>query len=580
MNSAKTVNPNRSGTGIVLAVALLVVFLSSAVTLGRKVHASRVSGAAQTAAVGSLALQAATAAASEALVILGERANRPGDRLFEHLRQEAVPESIELTLDTPAAAALIRSDALTAGITLAAVRVILAPRNRSGFASYEHEGRVRVIAEALHAPTGTVRRLVRDHTLRVNLLTTPRPFDQATWLAVRGERLIDADANARIADAVETTENVRSTLAPALEAQVRDTVRRMNELLASAKQSGLAGDPEELARLFAPVNFPEAPRVGQSLDDPFHYFPREVALWSDDAAVPDLAWLHLAPRSDRLAAEVARTRDAALAALRSYERAHADYVAKLEAASGNDSVGPVLRAYFAWKDTLRPFAAALADASRARTALLESYREYQERLGEIAGDDRDKMLAEAVQLEAGALAERATHRFEGPDANEQALAFLARYMGPKAEAGRSLHAVVLVDNQGARPLNLDALRGADGRVTIRGKVTLAVTGAVALEDLVLGDPRADLCVVRAGGPLSVAGRVEASVIPCDELRARAGVTLSGNLILGGAFDPAGLHGALDNAGGRYFSGVSGGYRGAYTLATLAPWALHAFVERE
>lgn len=568
--------PDRRGAGLVLVIALVVLLMSSVVALSRKVHASRVSGTAQTATVGALALQAATAAVDEALVVLGERANKPGDLLYQHLRQADTPGPLALDLAVPITAQLLKSDALTAGFAIGAVKATLAPRKRAGWASYEHEGRVRLVAECVHGPTGTLRRLVREHTLRVNLLGTPRPFDQATWMALRGELLIDRDANARIADAVETSSNVKNQLAPTFQAQIRETVRKMNEMLTAVGVTGALKDPEATAAPFGPEKFPAPPKVGRGVEDPFHYFPNEVILFSQADRVEDLAWLNLAPRADRLAADVARTRAASLEALQRYESARAAFESAANGASGSN-VEPVIRAYGAWLGTVEPLGAALQAASQARTAQLANYQDYQEKIGEMTGTTRRKLLEQAVQLESDAMSRRATHRFGGPTANEDAVRFLARYTGPKA-TGSGLHAVVFVDNQGGRPFSLDALRGPDGRVTIRGKLTLACTGAVELKDVVLANGNG-LCVIRAGGALTASGRVEASLIPCDELRADASLALSGNVILAAGFDPARLAGRLDRANGRYASGVSGAFQGEYTQATVAPWALSSFVER-
>lgn len=568
---------SRRGTGIVLMVVLIVLVTGCLVMVARKAHASRVSNGAQTVIAGTLALEAADAALDEAFVTLGRRANTPGDALYAHLRAAAVPGAWQGTLPVPITLAHLRADPLLAGITIANVRAELLSRRQVGLAPADHEGRVRLTAEAVHGPTGTLRRVTREHTLRVNLLSTPRPFDQLTWAAVQGERLLDPAGNTRIAEAVESLTDLREKLAPNLREEVQKTVQKLDVLLRALGREEKAVDPDALAALFAADRFPAAPQVSADLRAPFHWLPREAVLCSKVAQVDDLAQLDLTPRADVAARDSAAAQAEADRSLSNYHAAHERMMAALRATSARKAdVSVAMAATAVWLTAVQRLAVALVGFEKARTDQLGVYRAYEDATIELGGAARTYMLDLARQLDADVLSMRATHRFTGRGAVDRAVAFIAGYTGPKADRG--LHAVVFVDNRDDRPLKLDALRREDGKVHLRGKLTLAVTGGVDLENVVLEDRGADLLVVRAGGRLTVRGRVEASLIACDEVLPAEGAALSGDLILAGAFDPRRLHGRLDRDE-RYVSGVAGAFRGELSQATLSPWALRTFVER-
>jgi hypothetical protein len=240
-------------------------------------------------------------------------------------------------------------------------------------------------------------------------------------------------------------------------------------------------------------------------------------------------------------------------------------------------VSVALAAYAEWLSTLRPLGDALDRTGRTRNGQLALYRGYQERLFELTGGARERVLLQAAQLTPTAQRARAAHRFEGDGAAARALRFLLPYAGPGQKRG--LHAVVYVDNRDGPPMTLDALRAPDGVVRIRGKLTLVVTGAIELRNVRLADRANDLFVVQAGGTLIARERVEASLIAGGAFRPSEGLDLAGNLILAGDFDPASLQGRLDRDGGRYVSGAGRALRGVYTQAALSPWPVKSFVER-
>lgn len=571
----------RRGVGVVLLVVMVIVMAACVITAARQVQASRVTGSAQTVEAGAMALQAANAALEEVLVTLGRQANDPDHALFKHLRQGQVPRGMEMTVPAPLTLAQLRADPMNATLTLTGggVRVSLLERKRMGLTQTEHEGRVRLVCEAVHVPTGTLRRVTREHSLRVSHLSTPRPFDQFTWCVVNGERQLDPAANTRMAEAVEALTDLRTRRAPKLVDEVKDAVKKFNRMV-----DALAGgksdkhiDEAELASLFDPAKFAEPPVIGDSVTAGFHWFPSAVVMFSKTNSPVQLADLYLKPRADRAASDSEAAWTAATKTISAYEQATTKlHDAVRKSSARNVDISVMMRAFAEWLGTLRPLSDALERSSEARAAQLDLYKSYQESATELTDSARSALLQQATQLDTDAMSRRAVHRFEGAGSEQRALEFLGRYCGPTSE--RSLHATVFVDNRGGRPFNLDSLRGSDGKVRIRGKVTLAVSGAVDLANIVLGDRTTDLFVVYAGGVLAARERVEASLIAADEFRP-TDLVLSGNLVLAGAFDPARLAGVLDRDGGRYASGAGRSLVGVYTQAALSPWALKSFVER-
>jgi len=84
--------------------------------------------------------------------------------------------------------------------------------------------------------------------------------------------------------------------------------------------------------------------------------------------------------------------------------------------------------------------------------------------------------------------------------------------------------VVFIDNAGGTPLRL---RG----ISVDGKLLIACTGDVELNDVTLADPLGGLLTIQCDGTMRVLGRVEASLIPRATFIPAAGVHISGNLIL-------------------------------------------------
>jgi len=582
MSQGKT---TRTGSGLVLTVVLFVLFVIALVSFARKVQSSRVSGTVQSSTMGTVASKIAASAIDEAVFLLGERLNgEPEDELYRLVRQETVPKRRSFIQPTATVIRLLAADELTRGYVLVnkGVQVTFLERVQTSLAPWEHRGSVRFCAEVRHPATRIVRRLTRDYTLRLNLLSTPRPFDQFTWAVVEPMNLLDPKANERIDGVLESMRVIRDQVAPTVKSQVESTLKLMNSATqALDSKLGTSHEPYDVNRYtanFERDSFPVPPRFTAQVSDQHHYFDNRIVLFGKESVVPDLSILYLRPRADRANSKVEATRKEYETVLRQYEEKSRRLNELAQSVKNNPLLAIQLKIEFdGWLRTVEQLGTRLREVSNANSEQVKTYVDYTNMAGELTNRNQAFVTALANDLAVDRWKLRSSHRFEGPRAVEELNRFLDRYLrGPEQP---KIHGVVYVDN-GVTPLTFDSFRKGDGKVRIRGKLNLCATGSVHLTNVVLDDPKTDLFVVCAQGEVKVAGEVHASLVVRGGLIAAPDVKLSGNLVLVESNRPEQLRGRLENRDMRYFSGVSGGFKNEYTYASFGPWATQSSMERE
>lgn len=584
MRTAGTSGRSRRGLGIVLGVVMLVLLIGALVGIARKVQASRVVNTAMVASVGALALETAASALEEALVKLGERANTPGDDVYEYLRTEGLPAPRTFSIEVPFTRAQLAADPLTKTVEVESggVSVEFLQRVQLGTASYEHTGRVRLTAAAAHDAAGIRRELVREYDLKVNLLSTPKVFDQLSWTILQPEPFLDPEGNPRIDRTVEAMKTLRDTTAPGLETQIRDLLTRVNEKLQEINSSQGGSyemyDIESLVRPFNRDGLPQPPTFTTDPNAEYHYFTNEPLLYSQELVTSDLGRINLRPVADQRMAAVDRALSTYQEDIARYNRVKAELDQLANQQPLSRELGERVDAKFEqYLEEVRKVGERTQEVATELQGMITLYHDYMRDFPSFVPEHRTEVLKFAPQLDAAYYTRTAQHIFRGPDSVDRCIAFLRRYLGPASSPDEKLHASIYIENES--PLDFDRLRTAAGTLVIKGKLLIAASGDVNLHDIKVGDESTDLFVVVAGGKLKARGAVHGSLI-ANSVELDSDLALRGNLMIRGVTDPAALRGRLDNSGFRYFSGVQNAFKGAYVHAALAPYPVASTVERK
>jgi hypothetical protein len=574
-------HPKRAGLGLVLALVLLLLHVGAMIGIARQVQASRVTNTAMAATIGDLALFAATSALAEALSELTFRINRPGDALCEHLRQEVVPAPLTLVVDPRVCRRELSQVPLTREIQIQSRGVVVEflPRRMLGMAPYEHAGRVRLSVTVSHSSTGIARRLVHEYDLRVNLLSTPRMFDQFSVCLLRPAPFLDPEANGRIDDTLRQLRGLRNQTATVLSKQVREFLERINDKLRElSRTQGISPqlyDVEALVRPLQPDIVPVAPSYSWDVRADYHYFVPDPILYSQRPIIEDLSRIYLVPRANRSK----RTADASFATFRRELQYYNQIFGELRTLSAQQPVNPALakridaklKEYVA---SVKQLGAQLRPMAQDLLAVLEVYRVYTHEFPMLSPRDASLLRAFTPHLTPAYHAKKAQHLFEGSAAVDRVSSFLMRYH----KAGERLQSCIYLNNQD-QLLNLNRVYRGAQNPALRGKLVLATTGDLSLSGVTLADAREDLLTVCSGGRIHASGTVDASILATD-LSTEPDLDLHGNLIISAEIRPERLRGRLDNSGFRYFSGVTGAFRGQYIHANFAPFPSVSTVERK
>jgi hypothetical protein len=380
---------------------------------------------------------------------------------------------------------------------------------------------------------------------------------------------LDPAANGRIDNAVNTMNAIRAD-APNIEKSIRDFLERYNgELTGGAQPVNV----ERYAGPFKVDNFQPLPRTfTNSVRDPCHHFPDQLVIFGTDSTVDDLSVLYLRPRADAQSAQVESLRggySGLCAQFQQQAQTINSLAPSLLANPSNPSGGQQLEDVFhQWLSTAEELGRTAKTFYSALNDLLTVYVTYTDLCGELGGQPRMDLIGQAGNLSLGEWKARAHHQFKDSDS---AMRFLEGYWKAQNGPAEPVHTVLYVDNP--QPLNLSGKQ-------VYGKIVIVSTGAVKLSDVKLADQGRDVLVVCAGGPLTVSGHVEASLIAHKGISCAADTQLIGNLILLKVSDPRALKGRLQNPDKHYYSGITGSFKGAYTHVLFAPWSADSNVSRK
>jgi Tfp pilus assembly protein PilX len=500
---------NRAGFGLVLPLAVLFLAVLVPLAFSRHMQGRAARGGAQHAVEGALAHDLARSALAEGWWEVEQRLKNPSDPLSAAARD---PKRARSTHKIPVTRAprLARAESHLKGyaITGGAVTATLERHAPTGEAPHEGYTYMRLEARVAHADTGIARTLSEFRTLKMAVTSLPRPFDQFTLVVNEARSLVGVHAN----DQLEHCERTLSQL-DALKAPMQERAGKVQGAARDALQKALTA-------LATP-----APKVGQSINDPLHYFPNRYILASRASEIPNLAALHLEPRLAKAYAEV----EAAETALGQIVGAQPspDLVATMPEAQLPAAVN------------------ALTRVARANRAYLAGVQRWQSSFIEMTAEAADWLDGLRYQLDTEEWDERAFFRFEGEGAVSKFLAMLDA--AEKETPARGRDGVVYVDNAN-EPLKLSARR-------VRGRLAICATGDVTLEDVDLADHGRDRLVIQCGGTLKVAGRVRAALIAKGAFIARPGAKIAGALVLDRVDQPAELAGAVTGDAARYATGL-------------------------
>ncbi|MBI3892339.1 MAG: hypothetical protein HY303_12520 [Candidatus Wallbacteria bacterium] len=588
----------RDGFGLILAITTLFLITWGVTGLCQMTFSGQVTDSVQSATTGSMAVAFGQTAIEEAFHQVSKRVNQPGDPLFTSLREEYLSKQNSykaFQVKPSLCLAVLAKDPLYAGFELGggAVEVKLLSERPLTTLTYESRGTLEFTARVKHGATHIARTVRETRGFKVALVTTPRPFDQVTWLLRHPWRLFESfrgEANQNIAQSlnvVKTLDDDRVQKAGQVFAmlqnmniQVKDANDAINDL--NTKYSSYVGHVDERAQFWMQQNTEQPMRSATIPQDPgfrgtdvtadYHKFPEELILYSIAPTLPALSKQYYLPpqvstQNQRIDEQAHNYEAASNDLAKTYDRARQQLVAIQQFRDRVDrcgSLGEAKRLVAHGRRMVRDtnqvrqfFAQACQGYSRAASQLAQEhkgrwdiYNRFTKAFMKVVGPKFREMAAYDSKFDVAtsevSQAGRAFFRFTGAKAADRCVQFLA---DSARAGGRPLNATVFVDNAD-EPLRLAALR-------FHGKLSISASGPVEMSDLTLADPANDLLTVHvaAGRTVRISGRVQASVMSAGTVDLAEGALLIGNLIQWDAAAPANLNGTIQ-ADPRYYSGVS------------------------
>lgn len=589
----------RNGFGLILAITTLFLLTWGVVGVAQLTFSGQVTDSVQATTVGNLAVAFAESAIEEAFHQVSRRLNQPGDPLYTSFREDyrSVSQARKKFQVSPSLClGVFERDPLFAGFELAGntVEVQLLSQRALTSLSYELKGTLAFTARVRHPASRVARTVSETRGFKVALVSTPRPFDQVTWLLRKPSRLFETfpeEANTLIDRSLATVgeldadrDDKLTQVQQMLDAMNRE-VQEANDAIEDLNRRGATFGlprvddraeswlPQETVDPISDADIATDPGFqGTNVEARFHKFPPDLIVYSVGASLPAISQkLYLPPKvaaQTRRIDEQATQHETALGRLQhTYNRAYArlqEIQAFRDRASRVSSLSAARQAIDDGADLVRRtnrlrqrFAQACQDYADSSSSLSKEhetrwmiYVGFTDALLELSGAKAAELARYDSKFDVAAneLSQvgRAFFRFTGPGAAGRLRQFLADASRP---GSRPLNATIFVDNA-EEPLRLDGLR-------LHGKLALAATGPVDLSNIALADPANDLFTLHtaAGRAVRISGRVCASLMAAGAVDLSEGALLHGNLIQWDLPAPANLNGTLQNDP-RYFSGVS------------------------
>ncbi|MBI3892554.1 MAG: hypothetical protein HY303_13605 [Candidatus Wallbacteria bacterium] len=570
----------RAGFGILFGVIVLFLIVMMTMGFAQFVFGNRVASDTQSGIVGMIAVSIGQSAFEEVWRDIALQANTKGSQLFGQLRKDITdPRQALFEAKMPIDETLreIESTENWGGFQIKdkAVKMEVLGAGTLAGLTYETMGTIKLSVTVKHKPTGVSRTLYATRGYKTGLLSTPRPFDQATLFVMNPQLMLDtqgaAGANQKIRESLQVLTQLHKELRPKMIQEIRRVADKANKALGEAQTAGTEEakgqtgiNPFRFIRHLRKVRFPHERGRGPGPDrgaetgprpepdsEPGndrergpgrgrwhdrgpdlrysddvsverHYFPEEpgdYVVFLLDPEVPDLSRFYLVPRIEAKNTEI----EAARLQYNTDASQVMSILAEIEQAvdAGNESYKSKReqmeeRLEQACKQTQN----SMQQLIQKLDDRLEIYKEFTDAFSERAKAGAKELQNFSSKFNVTASQRpRAFYSFSGPDFSKSLRTLLDRY----DKDGKPLNAVVHVDT-GGQVLALDNIK-------IRGKLVLVVNGKVRLSNVSLSDPAQDLLTVHCDGRVILDGRVTASVVASSDVDMPAGTVLQGNLVM-------------------------------------------------
>jgi hypothetical protein len=543
---------NRRGFGILFGV--IVLFLVTMLTMGLAQHvfSSRVATGTQTGIVGELSISIAQSAAEEAFRSIGLQANDMESPLYRKLRLDlAQPIQAAFAVDIPVPETVreIEETEGYAGFKVeggVAKAEVLGAGTLAGL-TYENMGTMKVTIRVKHKSTGVQRTLHQTRGYKVSMVSTPRPFDQATLFILNPQNLIDSrgavGANEGIRSCVNTLLDIIQKNRPEIKKYIEATVDRANQEAGKANSEGVTddngqpippGSPERFTRHLDRAIVPMPPDFSGRVEDDWHYFPEkpgDYVVFSLKPRIEDLSELFLWPEIERKNEEI---REWA-----ARYKADADAVIAV-CQEVNNAIDQRDQTYKSKRAALeRRMEAACQQLRASMTALAGAcvnkmfvYQNFMRALSERQGDGASELQAFRSKFDLRSSfgnrppqVMRSFYSFSGAGAVASLDKLLSRY----SSEGRPFNGVVHLDSGGGL-IRLE-------KRSFHGRLALLITGNANLSDLSIDDAEQDMLTIQVDGSASVEGKLTCSLMVKDDLKFTPGAEVQGNVIMFQVYSP-------------------------------------------
>ena len=419
-------------------------------------------------------------------------------------------------------------------------------------------GTLEVVADVPYASAraSEIRRVTRCYEVRVQHLGLPAPFDSLPLCFQAADAFVNDGADYAAAGTNDVNETMRQaalTVAGAGDG-LRELVARLKDLEKKLKGPAgkLKGQAEAVAAALTAAagacdalkgELDNAGQIGAILSGAIspaepRLFPSPCVMFFNDGAknLPPPAPCEL--KRFNLPARNRERVQRMLEARRALEAAQSAWAAALTRVEGGDVGADVEAPGLA-------LARAARDKAQADAELLRGVAEFQRATVMVAGTAFPRYadwfeLAAPGQWETGPVpaaagevaalhAGKAQFLLEGKDSAE-----LAVRLGELADRyGPVFQGIVSVQNESGPPLVLDSTHpGAERWGKYAGRFLLVVRGDCTLKEVKRADPARDTLTVVCAGKLTLAGRVEASLLARGALAtADSGTSIAGNLVV-------------------------------------------------
>tara|TARA_B100000674_G_scaffold248481_1_gene204833 strand:- start:68 stop:1711 length:1644 start_codon:yes stop_codon:yes gene_type:complete len=465
---------------------------------------------------GDRAMLIAQSAVEEAIHIVSKQINDPNTELFEDIRSQSKRGSISWDIKVPILETEILSQAKRPSYELVDgyVKAKVLIQRTFNTMLYEKYGTIEFTAKT-KVNLGFAKSLQREFTehvgFRMQLVSTPRPFDQATLYVHNIQGWIDPD---KYNSLFTESKNRLEKRIQEWRQKFRDRVDREKSGIQAVGES-----PQELDRiLITPALVREIPN--------FTPFPSDMIALSLSKSI-DMSRLNvfrdLKQKTDEIQKkfEEVNQKDAELdEAIEKLENLPKELSSKSKAQR-------ILREEV--KPLGREFAQLTHELSKLDSERIKILSDFQVVVKSFGGQKKLNIGKFFSKFDrASDWKQKATYVIE-----EGGLQDNLKALFDKVEP---VNGVVYVEN----PSSALKLSG-----TVKGKLLIVTEGAVDIENLQPSDPSKHIMSVISYGDMRVSGSIRASLMPQTNFKVRGSLRLNGNLVLRQITDLSQLKGRLD-----------------------------------